>query len=96
MATTLTRRMVTEGDLEIRTAGSSTVTKQIKTRYWSTDWDSFKTFVKENDALDLFEQRIAQKNMNQFLKENPTKIPVGLQTDRRYAVLVVKPRTKAE
>ena len=73
-----------------------TVSRVIKERFWSTDWDEFKTFAKENNALDLFEQRVAQKNMAQWIKDNPTNIPSGLQIDRRYSVLVVKPRSKPE
>lgn len=72
------------------------VNKVIKERFWSTDWDEFKRFAKQHDALDLFEQRIAQKNMAAFVKQNPTLIPAGLQVDRKYAVHVVKPRTKID
>lgn len=72
------------------------VTRTVKERFWSTDWDEFKKFVKQHDALDLYEHRIAQKNMAEFLKANPDKIPAGLQVDRRYAVRVVKPRSKPE
>lgn len=75
----------------LRTAAGS-VSKQIKERFWSTDWDEFKKFIREHDALDLYEHRIAQKNMSDFLKEHPTDIPPGLQIDRRYAVVVTKPR----
>lgn len=73
-----------------------TVSRKISERFWSTDWDSFKRFAIAHNALDLFEQRIAQKNMAAFLAENPGKIPEGLQVDRRYAVHVVKPRSKPE
>jgi len=73
-----------------------TVSKVVKQRFWSTDWDDFKTFVKENDALDLFEQRVAQKNMAEWIAKHPDKLPLSLQIDRRYSVLVVKPRIKAE
>jgi DNA-binding ferritin-like protein (Dps family) len=91
----LLEAITSTGGESIRTEYGS-ATRQIKERFWSTDWDEFKKFALAHNALDLFEQRIAQKNMATFLKENPTKIPAGLQVDRRYSVLVVKPRSKPE
>lgn len=60
-------------------------------RYSTNDWDSFKTFCKEHDVLDLFEKRIAQNNMSQFLKENPTLFPPGLNANTAYVIRVRKP-----
>lgn len=45
------------------------------TRYSTNDWDGFKKFVVEHDALDLFEKRIAQKNMAEFREANPDLLP---------------------
>lgn len=70
------------------------VQRIVKRRFWSTDWESFKKFVVEHDALDLFEQRVSQRNMEQWLNENPDKLPAGLQVDSRYRVRVTKPREK--
>lgn len=69
-----------------------TAIMSVKTRYSTTDWDSFKNFVRENDALDLFEKRIAQANMAAFLKENPEKVPAGLNSDASYDISVRKPK----
>jgi hypothetical protein len=68
-----------------------TVILSQKTRYYTDDWDSFKTFVVENDALDLFEKRIAQKNIAQFLEENPGVVPMGLNSMSEVSVSVRKP-----
>jgi flagellar biosynthesis chaperone FliJ len=68
------------------TAG--TIIKKLSTRYWSTDWDSMHTFIKEHDAFGLLEQRIHQGNMKQFLEENPELMPPGVQVDRKYTVVV--------
>jgi hypothetical protein len=62
-----------------------------KTRYSTQDWDSFKLFVVENDALDLFEKRIAQTNMSTFLNENPGVVPPGLNSNSEYSISVRKP-----
>ena len=76
----------------VKTAGGN-ISLSTKTRYYTDDWDSFKTFVIENDALDLFEHRIAQKNMALFLEENPGKVPAGLSSLSENTVTVTKPTT---
>ena len=68
-----------------------TVTMLKKTRYYTQDWDSFKNFVLENQAVDLLERRIAQTNMTQFLEENPGLVPRGLNADTKFDVSVRKP-----
>lgn len=68
-----------------------TVIRQIKTRYWTSDWESMHKFIKENiDAggLDLLERRIAQKAMGEFLEHHPDKLPKGMNVDPRYTVVV--------
>ena len=66
----------------------------VKTRYSTSDWDSFKKFVVEHDALDLYEKRIAQTNMKQFLEENPGAVPPGLNSSAEYDISVRKPSAK--
>ena len=78
------------GTSSVRTDEGTIILSQ-KTRYYTNDWDSFKQFVIEHDALDLFEKRIAQKNMSMFLEENPGSVPAGLNSMSEYAVTVRKP-----
>jgi hypothetical protein len=47
-----------------------------------------KQFIKDNDALDLMEQRVHQTNMKNFLEENPTLMPPGMNVDSRYSITV--------
>jgi len=68
-----------------------TVVLSTKTRYNTQDWDSFKTFVLQNEAVDLLEKRIAQTNMAQFLEENPNLVPPGLNSMTEYTISVRKP-----
>lgn len=70
---------------------SGTAILSKKVRYSTQDWDSFKQFMVEHNALDLLEKRIAQTNMAQFLEENPTLVPPGLNSDAFYDVSVRKP-----
>ena len=71
-----------------------TVSRRITSRYWTSDWESMYKFIKENDAFYLMEQRIHNGHMKQFLEENPDDMPMGLQSDRKYAVQVRKPTAK--
>jgi len=50
-------QMVALGTNSVKTDEGTIILSQ-KTRYYTDDWDSFKTFVVDNDALDLFEKRI--------------------------------------
>jgi uncharacterized protein involved in exopolysaccharide biosynthesis len=82
--------MKTMGVTSVRTA-QGTVVLSVKTRYNTQDWDSFKKFVVEHDAVDLLEKRIAQSNMSQFLEENPGLVPPGLNSHAEYDISVRKP-----
>jgi phage host-nuclease inhibitor protein Gam len=62
--------------------------RTVKTRYWTNDWGSMYSFIKEHDAIQLLEQRVHQGNMKQFLTENPGLLPQGLNTDSKYSITV--------
>lgn len=82
--------MLEQGTKSINTpSGTAILAKKI--RYSTQDWDSFKTFVIENDAVDLLEKRIAQTNMAKFLEENPSLVPPGLNSNAEYDISVRKP-----
>jgi len=82
--------MLALGISSVRT-DQGTVVLSTKTRYNTQDWDSFKTFMLEHDAIDLLEKRIAQGNMAKFLEENPGLLPPGLNSNIEYAISVRKP-----
>lgn len=86
-------QMLAIGSSSIKTSEGTIILGQ-KIRYYTEDWDSFKSFVVEHDALDLFEKRIHQTNMVSFLDENPGVVPAGLNSMTEYAVSVRKPTTK--
>ena len=69
-----------------------TITLKEKSRYYTQDWDSFKKFIVEHDAVDLLEKRIAQLNMQTFLEENPSLHPPGLSSLAEFDLAVTKPR----
>ena len=88
--TAIKDEMLRLGVKSVRTDGG-TISLSTKTRYNTDDWDAFKEFIKENDALELLEKRISQSNMATFLEENPGKVPAGLNSFTEYAVSVRKP-----
>jgi hypothetical protein len=83
-------QMLALGTKSMRTE-FGTVMLGTKTRYTTQDWASFKEFVIQHDAVDLLERRIAQRNMAQFLEENPELVPPGLNSDTEYQISVRKP-----
>ena len=83
-------QMLSMGMNSVRT-DSGTVVLSTKTRYQTQDWDSFKEFIKEHDAIDLLEKRIAQGNMGKFLEENPGTLPPGMNSVTEYQISVRKP-----
>lgn len=85
-------RMKAMGVSSVRTP-NGTIVLQVKTRYSTQDWDSFKHFVIEHQVPDLLERRISQGNMAQFLAENPGVVPPGLNTFSEYDVSVRKPNS---
>ena len=90
VANTMKDQLRAAGMLSYKTE-YGTVSLITKTRYYAQDWDAMKTFIKEHDAVDLLEKRIAQKNMQQFLEENPGVVPTGLNTVSEIEVSVRKP-----
>lgn len=84
------RDMLKEMGVDSARTPHGTVWLTVKTRYYTADWAEFNKFVKEHDAVDLFERRIHQSNMSQWLKEHPDLIPPGLNADSSYDVSVRK------
>lgn len=83
-------QMLALGTKSVRT-DFGTVSLTEKSRFYTQDWDSFKKFVIEQDAVDLLEKRIHQTNMAKFLEENPSLMPPGLNSDTEFDVSVRKP-----
>jgi N-acetyl-gamma-glutamylphosphate reductase len=83
-------QMLKLGVKSVRT-DQGTVVLSTTTNYNTQDWDSFKEFMKQYDALDLVQQRISQLNMRRFLEENPGVVPPGLNSMTEYGISVRKP-----
>jgi Zn/Cd-binding protein ZinT len=64
--------------------------RQVKRRYWTSDWESMYKFVMENNLPEFFDKRLNQSNVRQFLEENPEMVPPGLNVESEYTVSVRK------
>ena len=73
---------------------AGTVTRSIRKRYWTSNWDSMYKFVLEHEVPEFFEKRLNQSSVKQFMDENPEIIPPGLNVDAEYTLSVRKPRKK--
>jgi len=71
---------------------AGTVIKRLNERFFCSDWDNFRKFVKENDAVELLERRIHQGNFKQFMSEHLADgLPPGVNVMREFAITVRKP-----
>lgn len=62
--------------------------RTVRTSYWTNDWESMGKFILEQNAPELFEKRLHQGNMKQFLEEHPDLLPPGLNVDSEYSITV--------
>lgn len=90
IAMEMRERLKREGATSSKTP-AGTVIMTPKTRYFAQDWDRLHAFIKDNDAIDLLERRIAQGNLVEFLKANPDNPPPGISSVSEYAIVVRKP-----
>jgi hypothetical protein len=90
IASAMREQMKAIGSKSINTE-HGTVMMRLKTRYMTHDWDSFKHFIVQHDAVDLIERRISQLNMARFLEDNPGLVPPGLNSESEYEISVKKP-----
>jgi len=69
---------------------SGTVTRQVKERYFCTDWDAFKDFIETEGSIDLLERRISQKNFKEFMESRKDGLPLGVNAMREYDIVIRK------
>jgi Zn/Cd-binding protein ZinT len=70
------------------TAG--TFYRTVKTRYWTSDWESVYKFVLDNDMPELFEKRLNQSVLKELIEEDPDFALPGLNSDSEYVITVRK------
>jgi len=65
-----------------------TVMRTVKTRYWTSDWESMHKFILEHKMPELLERRISQSTIKQLLEDKPDLMPMGLNIDSKYGVII--------
>ena len=74
-----------------------TVTRQVKDRYFCTDWDHFRKFVETEGSIDLLERRIHQRNFKEFMTGREKEgLPPGVNALREYDIVVRKAQSHSE
>jgi hypothetical protein len=69
-----------------------TVIRKLTERYFCTDWEHFRDYVLEHQALELLERRIHQGNFKEFIADKEKDgLPPGVNVMREYGVTVRKP-----
>jgi hypothetical protein len=69
-----------------------TVIRKLNERFFCSDWDNFRDYVLEHQALELLERRIHQGNFKEFIAERQAEgLPPGVNVMREYGVTVRKP-----
>jgi hypothetical protein len=67
---------------------TGTAYRTVKNRYWTNDWESFYTFMREHGSMELLEKRIHQTNIKEFMDSNPEVHPPGLNIDSEYEITI--------
>jgi hypothetical protein len=68
-----------------------TVIRKLNERYFCSDWDNFRQYVLENEAVELLERRIHQGNFKQHIEETQGDgLPPGVNVMREFGVTVRK------
>jgi hypothetical protein len=65
-----------------------TIYRSVKTRYETSDWENMYKFIKEHDIPQVLVRSINTANMKQFLDENPTAMPIGMNVNNKYTVTI--------
>ena len=68
-----------------------TLMRRVNERFYCTDWDNFKNYVLENEAVELLERRIHQGNFKEHMTQIEGQgLPPGVNVMREYGVTVRK------
>jgi len=69
-----------------------TVIRKLNERFYCNDWDNFRNFVLDNEAVELLERRIHQGNFKEFMSEHQQDgLPPGVNVMREFGIVVRKP-----
>jgi Zn/Cd-binding protein ZinT len=76
--------------LESARTTAGTFYRTVKTRYWTSDWESVYKFVINQNMPELFEKRLNQTVLKELIEEDPDFALPGLNSDSEYVITVRK------
>ena len=81
-----------EIDADSIKTNSGTIIKTMKENFVCSDWDNFKQYIVQEDAIDLLQQRIHQTNFKEFLSNRTDEgLPPGISSMKEFQIIVRKP-----
>ena len=79
-----------ENDLKSVKTDAGTFYRTVKQKYWTSDWENMHKFILEHEVPEFLDKRLNQKNVREFLEENPDLLPKGLNVDAEFALTIRK------
>ena len=79
-----------ENDLKSVKTDVGTFYRTVKQKYWTSDWENMHKFILEHEVPEFLDKRLNQKNVKEFLEENPDLLPKGLNVDAEFALTIRK------
>lgn len=58
-----------ENGLDSVKTPAGTFFRTVKTRYWTNDWDAMNAFIKKHDVPEMYEKRLNQTVVKEFIAE---------------------------
>ena len=79
-----------ENDIKSVKTDAGTFYRTVKQKYWTSDWENMHKFILEHEVPEFLDKRLNQKNVKEFLEENPDLLPKGLNVDAEFALTIRK------
>jgi len=79
-----------ENDIKSVKTDAGTFYRTVKQKYWTSDWEHMHEFILEHKVPEFLDKRLNQKNVREFLDENPDLLPKGLNVDAEFALTIRK------
>ena len=79
-----------ENDMKSVKTDAGTFYRTVKQKYWTSDWEHMHEFILEHMVPEFLDKRLNQKNVREFLEENPDLLPKGLNVDAEFALTIRK------
>ena len=79
-----------ENELKSVKTDAGTFYRTVKQKYWTSDWENMHKFILEHGVPEFLDKRLNQKNVKEFLEENPDLLPKGLNVDAEFALTIRK------